>query len=129
VYKFQRLIFTQYSVSVRNIERLSVSLNEGMGQACQQLDTLTRDFSSAKLGMFQHNQGLHFNCNDSINKSKDKHQKAVLQWLSPLKPGQAHLQVQSSHQPGTSKWLQGSKSFQAWLEGVNEVLWISGPRE
>lgn len=56
MYKFVRLILTQFRVTVKNIERLSVSLNESMDQASQQLGTLAKDFSTTKLGMCQYNK-------------------------------------------------------------------------
>ncbi|RMJ16674.1 hypothetical protein CDV36_003668 [Fusarium kuroshium] len=99
-------ISSHNSLRIQNVERLSISLNNKMDKSLGRLDDLSRDISTAQL-------------NDQ--------QKAILDWLSPLKPAHDHLLAQSSHQPGTSEWLQKGEDFQTWLKERNSILWLSGP--
>lgn len=91
---------------VRNIERISVSLDHKVTGSCRQIDAIARDLSTTRL---------------------DELQKAVINWLSPLRPAQLHQAVQGSHQIGTSEWFEHSDEFQDWFEGKNKMLWLSGP--
>ncbi|KAJ4223297.1 hypothetical protein NW759_005932 [Fusarium solani] len=34
---------------------------------------------------------------------------------------------ESSHQPGTSEWLQNGQDFQEWSKDRNSILWLTGP--
>ncbi|WKT38187.1 Ankyrin repeat [Fusarium oxysporum f. sp. vasinfectum] len=77
-----------------------------MDQSCRQIDTLAKDLSTAQL---------------------DKQQKAIIDWLSPLKPGLSHQLAKDAHHPGTSEWLQQSNVFQDWLLQKKGILWLSGP--
>ncbi|RSM04434.1 hypothetical protein CEP52_006831 [Fusarium oligoseptatum] len=74
-------ISSHNSLRIQNVERLSISLSNKMDKSLGRLDDLSRDIGTAQL-------------NDQ--------QKAILDWLSPLKPAHDHVLAQSSHQPAGS---------------------------
>ncbi|KAH6894746.1 hypothetical protein B0T10DRAFT_481038 [Thelonectria olida] len=101
-------ISSHNSVMIQNIERLSISLGYKIDSSHHRLDSLLRNLTEAQL---------------------DEQQKAVVDWLSPLKPGQAHHSASEAHQSGTSKWFLQSKDFRTWSEGSESrdaLLWLSG---
>ncbi|RBA09666.1 hypothetical protein FPRO05_05602 [Fusarium proliferatum] len=89
-----------------NIERLSLSINDKTTQSDQRLDTFNTNLERSQL---------------------DKQQTAIMNWLSPLKPGHNHSQLKSARQPGTAEWFHKSKRFEDWFRGRNTMLWLSGP--
>ncbi|KAK1503037.1 hypothetical protein CTAM01_05026 [Colletotrichum tamarilloi] len=91
----QLAITSHNAVTLRNVERLTISLDYKM--------------------------------NDSREQLEHEQQKAVVDWLSPLKPGQAHDRALNSHQNGTSGWLLVGQEFQEWLKGDVNLLWLTGP--
>ncbi|EXK83840.1 hypothetical protein FOQG_11998 [Fusarium oxysporum f. sp. raphani 54005] len=100
------VISSHNSVAICNIERLSLSIDTSVKESSQQLDELTKGFDLYKLA---------------------EQEEAVINWLSPTTAGQNHLQVKSTHHPGTSEWFHQSKEFQEWFSGNNKLLWLSGP--
>ncbi|CVL00298.1 uncharacterized protein FPRN_08550 [Fusarium proliferatum] len=102
------VISSHNSLVLRNIERLSLSINDKTTQSDQRLDTFNTNLERSQL---------------------DKQQTAIMNWLSPLKPGHNHSQLKSARQPGTAEWFHKSKRFEDWFRGRNTMLWLSGPRE
>ncbi|GKU07978.1 hypothetical protein FLAG1_07548 [Fusarium langsethiae] len=100
-------ISSHNSLVIRNIERLSLSIEYKAKQSGRRIDALARDFEISHL----HEQ-----------------RRAISNWLSPLKPSQNHRQLKSSHQVGTTEWFRESEKFRGWLEGRITMLWLSGPQ-
>ncbi|KAK0378058.1 hypothetical protein CLIM01_04604 [Colletotrichum limetticola] len=102
----QIAITSHNAVTLRNVERLTISLDYKMNDSREQLERIDSNLSTAIL---------------------DEQQKAVVDWLSPLRPGQAHDRALKSHQDGTSGWLLAGQEFQEWLKGDVNLLWMTGP--
>ncbi|OHF03171.1 hypothetical protein CORC01_01555 [Colletotrichum orchidophilum] len=102
----QLAITSHNAVTLRNVERLTISLDYKMNDSREQLERIDSNLSTAIL---------------------DEQQKAIVDWLSPLRPGQAHKRALKSHQNGTSEWLLAGQEFQAWMKGEQKLLWLTGP--
>ncbi|KAK7448602.1 hypothetical protein Landi51_06278 [Colletotrichum acutatum] len=102
----QLAITSHNAVTLRNVERLTISLDYKMNDSREQLERIDSNLSTAIL---------------------DEQQKAVVDWLSPLRPRQAHDRALKSHQNGTSDWLLAGQEFQEWLKGEVNLLWLTGP--
>ncbi|ROT37703.1 hypothetical protein SODALDRAFT_334831 [Sodiomyces alkalinus F11] len=93
-------------VTIRNVERLSISIDYRVSTSCQQLEALTRLVNMADL---------------------DKQQKAVVKWLSPLKTSNTPHGAPQPDEVVTSGWFLETKQFQTWAESNCGFLWITGP--
>lgn len=61
--------------------------------------------------------------------TSDEEERAVVDWLSPLRPGQTHAIAYKDHEAGTSSWILQMDSFKEWVDGKERLLWLSGPRK
>ncbi|EKJ69263.1 hypothetical protein FPSE_10516 [Fusarium pseudograminearum CS3096] len=99
-------ISSHNALVVRNIERLSLSIEHEAKQSSRRLDALATDLETSQC---------------------DEKQREIFNWLSPLKPGQNHHELKSAHQGGTAQWFHQSPEFQEWFSRRSTMLWLSGP--
>ncbi|KAK0624597.1 hypothetical protein B0T17DRAFT_245852 [Bombardia bombarda] len=99
-------ITSQNSVSLRNMERATISFTSRLEESCSRLETLADLITTSQLGY---------------------RERDIIQWISPSTPWDCHNAAIKLHQPGTSNWLSESAEYEQWLSKNSRIFWLSGP--
>ncbi|KAK1241851.1 hypothetical protein MKX07_007674 [Trichoderma sp. CBMAI-0711] len=67
---------------------------------------------------------------EGVNKLLDiqhgQHEKAILDWLTPIDYASVQRDHIARRQPGTGRWFLDSTEYQAWLKGDRQTLFCPG---
>ena len=65
---------------------------------------------------------------DAINKERQKGERTkLLEWLSPVKPGESYSAILAKHEANTGRWLlEDNEDFKSWKSATNSLLWLHG---
>ncbi|KAJ7884781.1 Pfs, NACHT and ankyrin domain protein [Mycena olivaceomarginata] len=56
----------------------------------------------------------------------DEEAPKILAWVSPVDVSTKQYDVFRTLQPGTGEWLLESDTFQTWVAGISQALWLPG---
>ncbi|KAJ5692584.1 hypothetical protein N7462_002007 [Penicillium macrosclerotiorum] len=56
----------------------------------------------------------------------ENQQSLLLEWLSSVDVTETHYATRNKHEPGTGEWLLTSDTYNLWLHGTMELMWLYG---
>lgn len=60
---------------------------------------------------------------------REKHEKKILDWISPLPYKDRHYVIKELRAPGTGEWLLNCRQFREWCTTDIDVLFCQGIQE